>query len=79
MFARAIAGEPRLLVVDGALDAFDRDTAREVMAALAPPDAPWTLLVLTQRESVAALCREAWRLRDGSITPFEAAARATEA
>ncbi len=78
MFARAIAAEPRLIVVDGALDAFDTDTVREVMAALTPPGAPWTLLVLTQRESVAALCRESWRLRDGALVSMAATARLSE-
>jgi ABC-type bacteriocin/lantibiotic exporter with double-glycine peptidase domain len=67
MFARAIAWQPRLVVVDCALDVFDIETAREVMAALDAPDAPWTLLVLTQRESIASLCRESWELRRGSL------------
>ncbi|MFO0602345.1 MAG: ABC transporter ATP-binding protein [Polyangiales bacterium] len=78
MFARAVAARPRLLVVDGALDAFDGETVRRVMSALDRPGAPWTLLVLTQHESVAALCREAWQLRDGALAPRPDVARRPE-
>ncbi len=67
MFARAIAGAPRLLVVDGALDALDDDAAHELLAALADPAAPWTLLVLTHRASVAAACATRVHLRDASF------------
>ncbi len=67
MFARAIAGSPRLLVVDGALDALEDEAARELMAALSAPHAPWTLLVLTHHASVAAACDRCLRLLDGAL------------
>lgn len=71
MFARAIAGAPRLLVVDGALDALDDDAASELLAVLSAPDAPWTLLVLTHHASVAAACDTRLRLRDGALAGKE--------
>jgi ABC-type bacteriocin/lantibiotic exporter with double-glycine peptidase domain len=67
MFARALAGTPRLLVVDGALDALDDDAASELLAALAAPGAPWTLLVLTHHASVAAACDTRVHLRDSAL------------
>ncbi|MBM4376400.1 MAG: ATP-binding cassette domain-containing protein [Deltaproteobacteria bacterium] len=46
-FARAIAGKPRLLVVDDALAALDSRSRELVEAALLAPEAPWTLLAFT--------------------------------
>ncbi len=71
MFARAIAGAPRLVVIDGALDALDTQTAREVMRSLTAPGVTWTLLVLTHRETIAALCDRAFALRAGALTPVD--------
>lgn len=70
MFARAIAGRPSLLVVDGALDAFDQDAAREILRVLADRDAPWTLLVLTQRAEIAACCDATLTLGRGALAPL---------
>jgi putative ABC transport system ATP-binding protein len=67
MFARAIAAAPKLIVVDGALDAFDTETAREIMSALTISGAPWTVLILTVREEFARACKEIWHLRDGTL------------
>ncbi len=54
--ARAMAGRPGLLVLDGILDEMD-DTVRErVVSGLRARNAPWTLLVLTRSPQVAAWC-----------------------
>ena len=45
---------------------------------LTAPHAHWTLLVLTQRESVASLCQEIWRLRAGELVAEVRASRFTE-
>lgn len=45
--ARAIAGAPRLLVVDGGLEGFDARYRAVLEATLFDRAAPWTLLVLT--------------------------------
>lgn len=52
--ARALAGRPRLLVLDGLLDTFDATLRRQVLARLAAPDAEWTLIVLTSHAEIAA-------------------------
>ncbi len=53
VLARAIVGKPALLVVDGALDGLDPSTREAAFATLLEPDAPWTLLVITNNDAVA--------------------------
>lgn len=78
MFARAIASEPRLVVVDGALDGLDPEVVRDVMHALASPLAPWTLLVFTHREEIAAMCTSVYRLQGATLTPANARREVTQ-
>jgi len=55
--ARAMVGRPRLLVIDGLLDRLnDQDRAR-VWDVLTNDQAPWTLVVVTNRRDIAALCQ----------------------
>lgn len=56
MLARAIVGRPRLIVLDETLDGLDLDARREVLEALFDREAPWTLLVITHSQDVAARC-----------------------
>jgi ABC-type bacteriocin/lantibiotic exporter with double-glycine peptidase domain len=56
MLARAIAGQPRLLVLDEVLDDMDRSVRDEVLPAIVGRDARWTLLVVTHSLEVASLC-----------------------
>ena len=64
VLARALAGSPRLLVIDSLLDGCAADTAADLLhAAAGPPDArSHTTLVLTRRAEVAAAC-------DRAVTP----------
>ena len=62
MLARAIVGQPRLLVLDEALDHMDADIRDTVIPAVLGPDAHWTLLVVTHSEEAAALCDRVIRL-----------------
>jgi putative ABC transport system ATP-binding protein len=54
--ARALAGRPRLLLVDGVLDRLDARSRALASAAIFDDRAPWTLIVATRREDVRALC-----------------------
>jgi ABC-type bacteriocin/lantibiotic exporter with double-glycine peptidase domain len=54
--ARAIAGRPRLLVVDGALDGLDPASLGPAAAAVLDASRGWTAVVITNREDVAARC-----------------------
>jgi putative ABC transport system ATP-binding protein len=56
MLARAIVGQPRLLVLDETLDHMDADIRETVLPALFGREARWTLLVVTHSEDVAKLC-----------------------
>mgnify|MGYP001249992846 CR=1 FL=1 len=52
MFARAIAGKPRLLVIDDLLDDLDARARKKTLAVLLSPAWPWTLILLTHSEAV---------------------------
>ncbi len=56
LLARAIAGRPALLILDGILDEMDDAARHRLTQVLFASDAPWTLLVLTGLTDVAALC-----------------------
>jgi putative ABC transport system ATP-binding protein len=62
MLARAIAGGPRLLVLDEVLDDMDQEVRSEVLPAILGPAARWTLLVVTHSQEVAQLCGRQVRL-----------------
>jgi putative ABC transport system ATP-binding protein len=55
MLARALAARPRLVVIDGLLDAVPAEERRALLAPFLAPEAPWTALVLTESGDVAAL------------------------
>jgi ABC-type bacteriocin/lantibiotic exporter with double-glycine peptidase domain len=59
MLARAIAGQPRLLVLDEVLDEMNQDVRGEVLPAILGSEARWTLLVITHSQDVAQLCDRA--------------------
>ncbi len=68
VLARALAGRPRLVLVDGALDTLDGAARAAALDALCDPSAPWSLLVSTQRDDVAARCGRTLRLAGGALT-----------
>ncbi len=53
MVARALAGAPRLIILDDALEGLGVRGRREVMDALLAKGAPWTLVVLCGEEDEA--------------------------
>ena len=68
MIARAIAGRPRLIILDGALDQLDRREDQERLAtAIFSLDAPWTLFCVTERPDLLARCTRVVRLQDGEV------------
>jgi ABC-type bacteriocin/lantibiotic exporter with double-glycine peptidase domain len=56
MLARAIVGQPRLLLIDGTLDELPDDLLEPVLASLTGEQASWTLLVATGRRPVVEAC-----------------------
>ena len=56
MLARATLGQPRLLMLDGALDMLTPSLRRRVTAHLFDERHPWTVLVATNHPDVIAAC-----------------------
>lgn len=56
MLARAIAGQPRLLILDEVLDDMDQEVRHAVLPAILGQDALWTLVVVTHSQEVSRLC-----------------------
>jgi len=59
MLARAIAREPRLLLLDGAIDVLTKPMRALVLRNLFDRRHGWTVLVVTQEDDVAAACDRA--------------------
>lgn len=53
MLARAVAGKPRLLLIDGVLDTLGDDQLNQVCEMLQHEERDWTLLVATNRRDIA--------------------------
>lgn len=52
--ARAIAGRPRLLLIDGLLDGLSDDELQHALDCLQSKERPWTMIVATGRQSIAS-------------------------
>lgn len=70
--ARAIAGRPRLLVLDESLDGLDEDARNRVWSTLFDRSAPWTLVVTTHDRLALRSCDEVFVLDGGSLRPLQA-------
>jgi ABC-type multidrug transport system fused ATPase/permease subunit len=55
MLARALAGMPRLLLIDGGLDCFEEKEAKRLLSSIRATS-NCTIVVLTGRPSIASLC-----------------------
>jgi ABC-type bacteriocin/lantibiotic exporter with double-glycine peptidase domain len=73
--ARAVAGAPRLLVIDGLLDSLNEEQQFALLDRLSAPSAPWTLLLLSQQRSLVARCRRRFTLDHGHLAAFDGAYR----
>jgi ABC-type bacteriocin/lantibiotic exporter with double-glycine peptidase domain len=62
MLARALAGKPRLLLLDETLDPIDAPVRRKLLPALFDRSAPWTLIVATRDPEIIAMCDRALEL-----------------
>ena len=66
LLARTLAGQPRLIVVDGWLDRCGPEMD-EMISALVDPDQTWTLIVFTEQEHVAARLKRRLELAGGRL------------
>lgn len=67
MLARAIAGKPRLLVLDDVLDDLDIDARREALRALVHPDNGWTLIIMNRHDDTSEEFQRTVRLSDNGF------------
>ncbi|MGZ8094610.1 MAG: peptidase domain-containing ABC transporter [Methylosarcina sp.] len=65
--ARAIAGRPRLLLIDKALDRIDSRCLELILDVLLSANAPWTLIVISHEPRVIARCKRHARIRNGQL------------
>ncbi|MEZ6125419.1 MAG: ATP-binding cassette domain-containing protein [Planctomycetaceae bacterium] len=63
--ARAIAGRPALLLIDGTLDGLPDDELTQVLSGLLADDRPWSLIIATGRQDVAERCSQIHRMDSG--------------
>ncbi len=56
MLARAIAGRPQLLLIDGSLDGLSGEVLSHVMQGLTTPERRWTLVIATNRQEILEAC-----------------------
>jgi len=54
--ARALAGKPRLLLINGVLDALDLYDCPQLIDSLFDRSAPWSLVVVTMRDDIKQRC-----------------------
>jgi ABC-type bacteriocin/lantibiotic exporter with double-glycine peptidase domain len=66
--SRALAGRPRLLLLDGVLDSLDLRECPELLSRLFDRSAPWTLLVATSNPDVIRLCDRTVELARAGIS-----------
>lgn len=78
MLARATVGQPRLLVIDGALDRMDLSSpsGQEALHVLFHAAAPWTLVCITDDETLLSRCSRVVVFDGGRVREVTARAEA---
>jgi len=71
VLARALVVQPRLLLIDGTLDQLKLPGPKldALLDHLFAPDAPWTLLVVSEDPAVRARCARTIDLDSNHATP----------
>lgn len=67
MLARAIAGRPRLLLVDDILQHFDTASKEQIVTTLAAPGAGWTVVAASHDPLLLAAATQVVVLEDGAV------------
>ena len=68
MLSRAIAGRPRLLVIDTLLDALPDDQALHLMSMLSGDEFSWTLIVFSGRRQILDRCDRIFDLGESTMS-----------
>jgi len=75
LLARAIAGKPSLLLVDGALDGIDASSRRAIANGICSGAGPWAVVFVTHDPSLSDLAAKRYHLVDGVLMPDPLEAR----
>ncbi len=67
ILARCLAARPRLLLIEDDLGMFDPSERRNLLQELTHPDAPWTLVIVSNERDVRDLCQRHVRLEGGAL------------
>jgi ABC-type bacteriocin/lantibiotic exporter with double-glycine peptidase domain len=68
--ARALVHKPRLLIIDEALDVLDDLPNREkLLDTMFRPNAPWTLIVVSDSADILSRCDKTYQLLDRRLVP----------
>jgi ABC-type bacteriocin/lantibiotic exporter with double-glycine peptidase domain len=67
LLARAVAGDPELLVLDEAFHNIDRPTRLEILRRVFSAGNPWTILTVTHDTDVLSFCDYVYMLNEGQI------------
>ncbi|QDV30910.1 putative multidrug resistance ABC transporter ATP-binding/permease protein YheI [Planctopirus ephydatiae] len=71
MLARAMAGAPRLLLIDGWLDGLPDHLRQRLLGVLFAPDRTWTTVIATSRPDIAALCDQTIEMDNSESRPLK--------
>ena len=74
MLARAVAGSPRVLVVDGLFDGLESSLCESVRDSLFDPEAPWSLVIVSDDPKVHGRVDGLLELRQGAAATYTPAA-----
>lgn len=75
--ARLLLHQPRVLILDGVLDELSPAARRLVLLHLRRPNAPWTVVCMTNQEDVLSLCDEVYSLQGGALHLLSSGKRAS--
>lgn len=67
VLARAIVKQPKILILEDALDQFNTEETNRIIDYLMSPEHPWALIVVSSNERWSTLCNEILTLENGSI------------
>jgi len=67
LLARAIAGKPRVLLLDGTLDGIDSASRDAVASGVLSTSSPWAIVLATHDENVAAMAARTYSVVRGRV------------
>ena len=67
MLARAIVSRPRLLLIDGILDALPDNEIQSLLTLLTEEEQPWTLVMVSGRDSINSSDMRRFEFEDGTV------------